>query len=310
MYRKMATLFTFMALLFLAGCQTTGSTDAVATMTVTDARGDVQVPANPQKVAVFDYGHLDTLKQLDLGSRILATVTQNAPAYISDFAGQYENVGTLKEPHMERLAELQPDLIIISNRLSDFSPELEEIAPVLLLSVDYGDYWGSTKTNIRTLAKVFDKEEQADTKIAHLEEAISVVQEGNANSTEKAMALMLDNGSLSAFGKGSRFSLLFDTLGFHPVDAAIEESAHGQSIGYEGILQINPDILFVLDRTKAIQESGAEQSDVLDNDFIKKTNAYQEERIISLRSDLWYLSGGGLESVQLMVEDVAASIAK
>lgn len=62
------------------------------------------------------------------------------PAYLADKADQFENVGTLKEPNMEALATMAPELIIISNRLADFAEQLEEIAPVVVLSVDYTDY--------------------------------------------------------------------------------------------------------------------------------------------------------------------------
>lgn len=309
MKKIQTVLLAFAVLIVLAGCQATGSGTTAESMTITDARGETQVPVNPQKVAVLDFGHLDTLKQLGLEDRIIGTVTANAPAYIKEFAEKYENVGTLKEPNMEQLAELSPDLIIISNRLLDFAGELEEIAPVLVLNTDYQDYWGSVQKNVRTLAQVFGQEEAAEEALQALEEELTAMHTRNSGSKERAMALMLNNGALSAFSTGSRFSILFDAMGFQPVEAAIEESTHGQNIGYEGILEINPDILFVLDRTQAIQEPAADESDLLDNGFIQGTAAYQKGQIIPLTSDLWYLSGGGLESTRLMIEEIAEKTA-
>lgn len=309
MKKIQTVLLAFAVLIVLAGCQATGSGTTAESMTITDARGETQVPVNPQKVAVLDFGHLDTLKQLGLEDRIIGTVTANAPAYIKEFAEKYENVGTLKEPNMEQLAELSPDLIIISNRLLDFAGELEEIAPVLVLNTDYQDYWGSVQKNVRTLAQVFGQEEAAEKALQALEEELTAMHTRNSGSKERAMALMLNNGALSAFSTGSRFSILFDAMGFQPVEAAIEESTHGQNIGYEGILEINPDILFVLDRTQAIQEPAADESDLLDNGFIQGTAAYQKGQIIPLTSDLWYLSGGGLESTRLMIEEIAEKTA-
>lgn len=300
-------LWLFLFVWLLGACQAPAGEERTGEdlLTVNDSRGEVEIPFNPQNVVVFDFGYLDTLKALGLEEQIIGTVTNNPPAYLADFVSQYENVGTLKEPDTEKLAELQPELIVISNRMADFASELEKIAPVLLLTSDYEHYWDTAQQNIFTLAEVFGKTEEAEAAVAELQDKITNVKAAFPEE-EKALALMLNDGSLSAFSNGSRFSFLFDTLGFTPVDAAIETSTHGQSIGYEGILEINPDILFVVDRSKAIQQGTESGNDLLNNEFIRKTNAYQKEQLVQLESDLWYLSGGGLESIELMVEEVQA----
>jgi iron complex transport system substrate-binding protein len=228
------------------------------------------------------------------------------PAYLADTADQFENVGTLKEPNVEALANLAPELIIISNRLLDFAEQLEEIAPVVVLSVDYTDYWGSVQKNITTLGTIFDEEAAADEAIATLNEEIEDVQAKTTGISEKTLTLLLNDGSMSAFSTGSRFGFIYDTLGFTPVDAAIEDSTHGQSVGYEGLLEINPQILFVVDRTAAIGTASDENAALLENDFVYQTDAYKNNKIINLSSDLWYLSGGGIESFHLMIEEIAA----
>ncbi len=62
----------------------------------------------------------------------------------------------------------------------------------------------------------------------------------------------------------------------------------------------------MVDRTLAIGGDDSANSDILNNDLIQATNAGQNNKIITLTSDLWYLSGGGLESTKLMIEEVAA----
>ncbi|MFZ4355315.1 iron ABC transporter substrate-binding protein, partial [Enterococcus gallinarum] len=37
---------------------------------------------------------------------------------------------------------------------------------------------------------------------------------------------------------------------------------------------------------------------------IQKTDAGKNDKVIMLQPDVWYLSGGGLESMHLMIEDV------
>ncbi|WP_107995909.1 siderophore ABC transporter substrate-binding protein [Trichococcus paludicola] len=289
-----------------AADSTTATAEAETTVTIEDARGSVEVPKDPKNVAVLDFGHLDTLIALGKEDAVTGTATENMPAYLADTADQFENVGTLKEPNVEALANLAPELIIISNRLVDFAEQLEEIAPVVVLSVDYTDYWGSVQKNITTLGTIFDEEAAADEAIATLNEEIEAVQAKTAGISEKTLTLLLNDGSMSAFSTGSRFGFIYDTLGFTPVDAAIEDSTHGQSVGYEGLLEINPQILFVVDRTAAIGTASDENAALLENDFVYQTDAYKNNKIINLSSDLWYLSGGGIESIHLMVEEIAA----
>ena len=283
----------------------TSNAETETTVTIEDARGSVEVPKDPENVAVLDFGHLDTLIALGKQDAVTGTATDNMPAYLADKADQFENVGTLKEPNVEALANLAPELIIISNRLLDFAEQLEEIAPVVVLSVDYTDYWGSVQKNITTLGVILHEEEAAEEAIVTLNEEIESVKAKTAGISEKTLTLLLNDGSMSAFSTGSRFGFIYETLGFTPVDAAIEDSTHGQSVGYEGLLEINPQILFVIDRTAALGTASDENAALLENDFVYQTDAYKNNKIINLSSDLWYLSGGGIESIHLMIEEIA-----
>lgn len=65
--------------------------------------------------------------------------------------------------------------------------------------------------------------------------------------------------------------------------------------------------MFVVDRTKAI--GGDDTNDnVENNELVKQTNAGKNGKVITLQPDVWYLSGGGLESTHLMIEDVQKAL--
>lgn len=316
MIKKILTLFT--VLLFLGACQApaAGNNEASnkedlsqGTITVTDVAGEKELPYQPERVVVYDFGMLDTMVALGLSENVIGTATNNAPTYLSDTVAELENVGTLKEPDIEKLITLKPDMIIISARLADFATQLAEIAPVLQVTVDSMNYWESVQGNIETIAKIYGV--KAESKLVNLENEIAELNEKTAAfKDQNALLLMLNDGALSAFSTGSRFGQVFDVFGFQPVEAAIETSTHGQSIGYEGVLEINPDILFVIDRSQAIQAEGDNQLQMLDNEFIAKTEAAKNDRIITLSPDLWYLSGGGLESIHLMIEEISEAISE
>ncbi len=275
----------------------------VTEITVKDSEGhEVKVPSEPKKVVVFDMGSLDTINQLGEGDSVIATAKPNLPKYLKAF-DSVESAGGIKEPDLEKINALQPDLIIISGRQEDSRKELEKIAPTLFLGVDGSNAWGSTKQNIQTLGTIFGKEKEANTKITELEDQITQVKDKATASGEKALITLVNEGSLSAYGKGSRFGIIHDTFGVAPADDNIKVSTHGQEVSYEYVLKTNPDILFVIDRTQAIGGDNS-KNNVAENELVKQTTAGKNGKVITLTPDLWYLSGGGIESTQLMIEDV------
>ena len=87
-----------------------------------------------------------------------------------------------------------------------------------------------------------------------------------------------------------------------------EDSRHGQEVSFESVKEINPDILFVINRTLAIGGDNSSNDGVLENALIAETPAAKNGKIIQLTPDLWYLSGGGLESTKLMIEDAQKAL--
>ncbi|HCM89575.1 MULTISPECIES: siderophore ABC transporter substrate-binding protein [Vagococcus] len=271
---------------------------------VTDGEGkEVEVPKNPKKVVVFDMGSLDTINQLGAGDTVIGAPLKTLPKYLDTFKS-VESAGGIKEPDMEKINAMQPELIIISGRQQDAQKDLEKIAPTLYLGVDSTKTWESTKQNIETLGTIFDKEDAAKEKIAKLETDIKELKEKAEASKKTGLVTLVNEGSLSAYGKGSRFGIVHDTFGVAMADDKIEASTHGQEVSYEYVLEKNPDVLFVIDRTKAIGGDDS-KNNVAENALVKQTNAGKNGKVITLTPDVWYLSGGGIESTELMIKDVA-----
>jgi iron complex transport system substrate-binding protein len=102
--------------------------------------------------------------------------------------------------------------------------------------------------------------------------------------------------------------LIHEELGFTPVDENIEVSRHGQSISFEYILEKNPDYLFVIDRSAVVGNSDINARQTIENDLVRKTDAYKNGRIVYLNPNYWYLSGGGLVSVSEMMQQILVSL--
>lgn len=93
------------------------------------------------------------------------------------------------------------------------------------------------------------------------------------------------------------------------MDEDLDVSTHGQNVSYEYIAENNPDYLFVVDRDAVVNgEAAAKQT--IENDLVKETTAFKEDQIVYLDPDIWYLSGGGLTSVQMMVDEIDSAVSK
>lgn len=285
---------------------TNGDTEKSETITVKHELGETKVSKNPKKVVVFDYGTLDTLDKL--GIEVTGVPQGNIPTYIDKYeSDDYENVGSLKEPDFEKLAQIDPDLIIISGRQSSLYDQLQELAPTIYLGVDTTRYMESFKENLAIIGTIFDKQDEIDQELKALEQSITDLQEKASASNKKALIVLANDDKISAYGPSSRFGMIHDVFGIPAVDEDIEVSTHGMNVSFEYVVEQNPDLLYVIDRGAVVgSESSAKQ--VVENDLTKKTKAYKNDNIVYLDPNYWYLSGGGLVSVQEMVNEVADSL--
>lgn len=290
------------------GAEGTPEVEEVHELTIKHQLDETVVKKNPEKVIVFDFGTLDSLDKM--GIDVIALPKANIPPYLSKFEDEkYVNVGSLKEPDFEKIHELQPDLIIISARQADLYEEFKAIAPTVYLGIDNAKYMESFQENAKTLASIFEKEEMVEQELKSIDETVKAVQDAAVASGKNALVVLANEGKVSAYGPNSRFGLIHDVLGFAPVDENIEVSTHGQGIDFEYIAEKNPDFLFVVDRGAVVAGGGdSSAKQVIENELVKKTNAFKEGKIIYLDANYWYLSGGGLVSVAEMVKEVEASL--
>ncbi|MCM2985731.1 siderophore ABC transporter substrate-binding protein [Bacillus safensis] len=301
------------AIVVLAACGNQGKTEGTKgeTVTVKDMlnKDGVKIKKNPKKVVVFDMGSLDTLDKI--GVNVTALPKQAVPKYLSKYEGdKYENVGGLKEPNFEKIAEIKPDLIIIQHRQADAFDEFSNIAPTIYMDVDNANYMESFKKNAKTLGKVFDKEDKVKEELAAIDQKVDALKKEAKELKKKGLVIMANDSKMTAFGPKSRYGLIHDVFGITPADQKLEPSdKHGQSISYEYMVKTNPDYLFVVDRGAAIgEETSAKQ--LVENDYVKSVKAIKNNHVVYLNSDMWYLSGGGLESLSAMIGEVKQGISQ
>jgi iron complex transport system substrate-binding protein len=302
-------------ILLLAACgskeesktETTDAKPAAAEkMTIEHKYGEVEIDKNPEKVVVFDFGILDTLDEL--GVEVTGVPQASIPAYLEKYAGEgYTNVGSLKEPDFEAIHAMQPDVIFITTRQAELYEQFAEIAPTVYVELDYTKYMESFEKNMNLVGEIFDKKDEVASAVEEIKATVEEVNKKASALDKKGLIVLANEGKVSAYGPSSRFGVIHDVFGFGAADEKIEVSTHGQSITMEYIMETNPDVLFVIDRNTAVGgEAGAEK--VIENELVKKTTAFKENKIIYLDPDAWYLSGGGLQSVKLMAEEIEAAL--
>ncbi|WP_414048835.1 ferrated catecholamine ABC transporter substrate-binding lipoprotein SstD [Macrococcus animalis] len=340
MKRIFSLVLTFTLILVLAACggtkdnaktedKTAGKTDKAETVKIEnkykmmgekedgsdakDVAETIEIPKNPKNIAVFDYGTLATMKELGVDGEVKGLPkgegNKSVPSFLENFKDKkYANLGNLKEPNFEKLAELQPELILISGRQANqkVMEEMKKAAPeakILYVGTDDANYIGSVKTNTENIGKVFDKEKEATALIEDLDKKIEEVKAMTEKSKDKGLFILANEGELSVFGKGGRFGFIHDVLGVKEADEKIQAKGHGQVINFEYINKTNPDIIYAMDRGIAVGgKSSAKQA--LTNDVIKDVNAVKNDKVVEIDPYLWYFSGGGAVTVKKQIEEV------
>ena len=300
-----------LSMIGLTACNSTKVTDEdtledIESLTIIHELGEATIANKPKKVIVFDYATLDSLNQMDV--EIIGLPKSNIPSYLGKYnADKYEDVGTLFEPNFEKIYELKPDLILISGRQREVYDDLNDIAPTVYLAIDTDDYVGSLASNLRVLGEIFDEEEYVNQEINNIETKIMELSSEVVKNNKNALIIMANDGALSVYGKNSRFNVIHKEFAFPAADEKIEVSNHGQSISFEYIAEVNPDIIFVIDRAAVTGGNGAAEQ-ILDNDLVKMTNAYKNDAINYLNAHIWYVASGGLQGTNIMIEEVTAAM--
>lgn len=272
---------------------------------------DLEVPYDPQRIAILDMASLDILDALGVGDRVVATASTSLE-YLKDYINDdVANIGTIKEADLEAVMACDPDVIFIGGRLASSYDALNEIAPVVFLSTDSElGVVESVRKNAITIASMFGLEDQVDSLMDGFQERISALQEIAEDKT--AIVGMCTSGSFNVMGNDGRCSIIGNEIGFENVgvDANIDTSTHGNEASFEFVVQKAPDYIFVLDRDAAISREGAQLAkDIMENELVMSTDAYKNGNLIYLEHPaVWYTAEGGITALDLMLQDLESAL--
>lgn len=301
--------------------------EAPRTITITCLNGaketiELEVPFDPQRIAILDLASLDILDSLGVGDRVVGMASTSID-YLSAYSENTDLVplGTIKEADLEAVMECEPDVIFIGGRLSSMYDDLSQIAPVVFLQTDTAaDGKGvieSVRDNATTIASMFGLEDDIASKMEAFDQRIAALQEFAAGKT--AVVGMCTSGSFNVLGNDGRCSIIGREIGFENVatDVAAEQSGHGgkpegagkqgnnqgesqgegksgeavaavtathgNEASFETIVSLDPDYIFVMDRDAAIGTEGAQLArEIMDNELVQSMRAAQDNHIVYL----------------------------
>lgn len=273
---------------------------------------DLQVPYNPEKIAVLDMASLDIIDSLGLGDRVAGSA-QTSLDYLQEYVTDenIEDLGTIKEADLEAVMACQPDVIFIGGRLSTSYDALSEIAPVVYLSTDTEiGVVESVRKNAGIIASMFGMESKVDELMAGFDNRIETLKE--FADEKNAIIGMCTSGGFNVLGNDGRCSIIGKEIGFENigVDADIDTSTHGNEASFEFIVKKDPDYIFVMDRDAAIATQGAKLAqEIVENELVKGTEAYKNGNIIYLEHPaVWYTAEGGVTALDIMLADLESAL--
>ena len=299
--------------------ETKPETITIQALNANKEMADIEVPYDPDRIAILDMPALDIVDALGLGDRIVGSAKVTIE-YLTDYNpddsnGAILNLGTVKTADLEKVAACEPEIIFIGGRLSSVYADLEAIAPVVYLAVDYEKgVVESTKYNAQTIASIFGKESEVDAMFTNFQPRIDAL---NAVLNDKNVLLgMYNSNALGLMDTQSQLNIIAAELGANNLGETVGEvdkATHGEEASWETIINLNPEYMFILDRstaTGAADDGILGAREVIENGLIKELDVYKDGKIVYFieHANVWYTSTGGVQALDTMLADLEGAL--
>ncbi|MYR44368.1 ABC transporter substrate-binding protein [Streptomyces sp. SID5910] len=281
------------------------------TRQITDALGrKVTVPSAPGKVVTLSEPTLDAA--LALGVEPVGTTAgrgqKSVSTYLADKAKNAQVVASIAEPDLEKLAALQPDLILLdettgSKRSVD---KLQSIAPTVV-TAKLNEDWKKAFTDT---ADALNKAADAKKWLADFDSEVAATKGQLGDNAGKSVSVIRwQDGAPSVVGKGDGVvgSTLKALGATRPKDQQGASVGHSEPVSLEKLDTIDADWMFFgtlgdkADGDKAYAEARKVAN-------FGKLKAEQAKHVVTVEGSAWNSSGGPL-SAEIVLGDIKAALA-
>jgi iron complex transport system substrate-binding protein len=235
--------------LALSACTsgTEESSDQASTRTVEHAHGTAEVPGDPQRVVVLEPVQLDTSVALGVtpvGAAVLSEAT-GVPPYLGEAAAAVESAGTVAEPNLEKIASLNPDLIIgTETRHGDMYEQFAAIAPTVYMA-SQSDPW---QDNVRFVADALGRSDEAQALIDNYNNRCEEVATEHNTEGRTAQLIRPRNEQLTLYGPVSFAGSALECAGF-TIPPRDWEGSISVDVSYEHATEAGADLVLVTSAT-------------------------------------------------------------
>lgn len=295
-----------LAAMMLVGCGTnSGSNNDKSSekkITVTDVRGEVEIPANPERIVDLS-GNSDILSIL--GYKVVGTANSDAydytkfPTYLEETLKGAEILGYSMQDTMdvEAVMNLNPDLIVISTVQEKMYDQLSEIAPTVMIQLEALNW----KDDVKAFAKVFNKEDAANKWLADYETKAKnagdkIKAEYGENTTY--LSFLASGGQFFIFDGAGFGSVLYEDMGLAKPEGMPEQSDISLPVvTYEGLASIKSDYIFLISTPEDLKQLES-------NAIWNSLPAVKEGKVVVLESSPYFNQGYSSIGRQLLVDEI------
>lgn len=273
---------------------------AMADVTVETAQGPATFQAIPQTVAAFDVAAIDTL--VALGVPVAGITNKLYVDYLDEATANSKPVGDLRELDLEALNALNPDLIVVGMRSARKLEDAQRVAQAIDMTIT-GDVVGQAIERLEAFGEIFYKQDEAAKLRAELEADIAQTRDFLKDSGT-ALILITTGPKVAAYGTDNRYyGWIYNDLGLEGVEGLVD-TPHGETISFEYVRDVNPDLLIVIDRAAAIGREAEASAVVLDNPLVAQTNAWANDKVVYIDPASTYISTGGYQSIRNILASI------
>ena len=280
-------------------------------LTMEHTMGSTTIDAVPKRVVALDPSYIDAALLLgaDLVGYVQYRQDPKAPfaPYLGDVAEATKdavNVGTLAEPNLEKILELEPDLIVSAKvRHEALYPQLSKIAPTIF-SVSTGPTW---KENVVFLGEALGKKAKAEELVkAYEDRAQKVGAEILAKKPDATYSLIRFTGGDTARLYSSKSfigEIMTDMRIPRPKDAPDSEKEIFVPLSSEQILQGDAGLVMV----SAFTPAGAEGDKAREQQAKFQSNPLWErlEGDVIDVDDATFLASVSIQGAHAVITDLA-----
>ena len=126
--------------------------------------GTTELKKAPKRIVILDNLYGEILNPLDITPVGATTGQADSQEFSTLFKKQYKDakvvsVGWQGNPDLDKIAELKPDLILMTGEQEDLYDELSEIAPTVGYQINTDENWDYHETSLK-VAEIFDKRDE------------------------------------------------------------------------------------------------------------------------------------------------------